>query len=45
MQAYPPVWLADIRNNGKMLALFDRNQQERNNACKHRFMRQETMFI
>ena len=27
---YPCKWMADVRNNGKMLALFDKAQQDRN---------------
>lgn len=42
---FPPVWLADIRNNGKMVALFDKAQQDRNLNSKYSNGRKEVMYI
>ena len=42
---YPCIWEASIRNNGKMIALYDRNQLERRGKYKFRINEQEDMYI
>jgi len=33
---FPSTWMLDIRNNGKMFAVFDKAQQERNKHWKYK---------
>jgi hypothetical protein len=42
---YPPKWSADIRNNGKLLAIFDFVQQERNRLYMYNSNKKELMYI
>ena len=45
MRLVAPKWAADIRNNGKLLAIFDFAQQERNKKFKFNTNKKEIMYI
>lgn len=45
MVKYPSEWMCDIRNNGKMLAFYDKAQQIRNKNCTDEVNKSEYLYV
>mmetsp|Transcript_27145 Transcript_27145/g.41307 ORF Transcript_27145/g.41307 Transcript_27145/m.41307 type:complete len:124 (-) Transcript_27145:2991-3362(-) len=41
----PAKWVGSVRNNGKMLALYDTAQQERNRVFKNKLNNTEVLYV